>query len=93
MLFKLTKVAGAYWKGDSRNEMLQRIYGTAWKNKEDLTQHLDMLKETEKRDHRLIGKVMDLFHFQEEAPGSVFLAPRWMDFISNSTELHEKETK
>ena len=51
--FKLTKVAGAYWKGDSKNEMLQRIYGTAWKNQEDLTKHLDMLKEAEKRDHRL----------------------------------------
>ena len=70
--FKLTKLAGAYWKGDSNNEMLQRIYGTAWKNKNDLDQHLEMLKEAEKRDHRKLGREMDLFHFQEESPGSVF---------------------
>ena len=70
--FKLTKLAGAYWKGDSNNEMLQRIYGTAWKNKNDLDIHLDMLKEAEKRDHRKLGREMDLFHFQEESPGSVF---------------------
>ena len=70
--FKLTKLAGAYWKGDSNNEMLQRIYGTAWKNKDDLDQHLEMLKEAEKRDHRKLGREMDLFHFQEESPGSVF---------------------
>ena len=70
--FKLTKLAGAYWKGDSNNEMLQRIYGTAWKNKNDLDIHLDMLKEAEKRDHRKLGREMNLFHFQEEAPGSVF---------------------
>ena len=70
--FKLTKLAGAYWKGDSNNEMLQRIYGTAWKNKDDLDQYLEMLKEAEKRDHRKLGREMDLFHFQEESPGSVF---------------------
>ena len=70
--FKLTKLAGAYWKGDSNNEMLQRIYGTAWKNKNALDQHLEMLKEAEKRDHRKLGREMDLFHFQEESPGSVF---------------------
>jgi len=70
--FKLTKLAGAYWRGDSNNEMLQRIYGTAWKNKNDLEQHLEMLKEAEKRDHRKLGREMDLFHFQEESPGSVF---------------------
>ncbi|MBT3939003.1 MAG: threonine--tRNA ligase [Pelagibacterales bacterium] len=70
--FKLTKLAGAYWRGDSNNEMLQRIYGTAWKNKNDLDQHLEMLKEAEKRDHRKLGREMDLFHFQEESPGSVF---------------------
>ena len=70
--FKLTKVAGAYWKGDSKNEMLHRIYGTAWKNKKDLENHLHLIKEAEKRDHRVIGKNMDLFHFQEEAPGAVF---------------------
>jgi len=70
--FKLTKLAGAYWRGDSNNEMLQRIYGTAWKNKNDLDQHMEMLKEAEKRDHRKLGREMDLFHFQEESPGSVF---------------------
>ena len=70
--FKLTKVAGAYWKGDSKNEMLHRIYGTAWKNKKDLENHLHLIEEAEKRDHRVIGKNMDLFHFQEEAPGAVF---------------------
>ena len=70
--FKLTKLAGAYWRGDSNNEMLQRIYGTAWKNKNDLDVHLEMLKEAEKRDHRKLGREMDLFHFQEESPGSVF---------------------
>ncbi len=73
--FKLTKVAGAYWKGDSNNEMLQRIYGTAWKNEEELNSYLNLLEEAEKRDHRLIGKQMNFFHFQEEAPGSVFWHP------------------
>jgi len=70
--FKLTKVSGAYWRGDSKNEMLQRIYGTAWRNKKELDSYLFMLKEAEKRDHRKIGKEMDLFHFQDDAPGSVF---------------------
>jgi threonyl-tRNA synthetase len=70
--FKLTKISGAYWRGDSKNEMLQRIYGTAWKNQKDLDVHLNMLEEAERRDHRLLGKKMDLFHFQEEAPGAVF---------------------
>ncbi|NIP17020.1 MAG: threonine--tRNA ligase, partial [Xanthomonadales bacterium] len=70
--FKLTKLAGAYWRGDSRNEMLQRIYGTAWANKKDLKAYLNRLEEAEKRDHRRIGKQLDLFHFQEEAPGMVF---------------------
>ena len=70
--FKLTKIACAYWKGDSKNEMLQRIYGTAWSNEKDLTKHLLMLEEAEKRDHRKLGKQMNLFHFQEEAVGSVF---------------------
>ena len=79
--FKLTKLAGAYWKGDSNNEMLQRIYGTAWKNKNDLDIHLDMLKEAEKRDHRKLGREMNLFHFQEESPGSVFWhAKGWLLF-------------
>ena len=73
--FKLTKIAGAYWKGDSKNEMLQRVYGTAWKNKDDLDNYLNLLEEAEKRDHRLLGKQMNLFHFQEEAPGSVFWHP------------------
>ena len=70
--FKLTKVAGAYWRGDSRNEMLQRIYGTAWADKKSLQDYLHRLDEAEKRDHRRIGKLMDLFHVQEEAPGMVF---------------------
>ncbi len=70
--FKLMKVAGAYWRGDSRNEMLQRIYGTAWRDKKELKAYLHRLEEAEKRDHRKIGKAMDLFHTQEEAPGMVF---------------------
>ena len=70
--FKLTKVSGAYWRGDSNNEMLQRIYGTCWSNKEQLKLYLDRLEEAEKRDHRKLGKEMDLFHFREESPGSVF---------------------
>ena len=70
--FKLTKLAGAYWRGDSNNEMLQRIYGTAWANKKDLEAYLHRLEEAEKRDHRKIGKQLKLFHFQEEAPGMVF---------------------
>jgi threonyl-tRNA synthetase len=75
-VFKLTKVAGAYWRGDSRNEMLQRIYGTAWARKEDLDAYLHMLEEAEKRDHRRLGKELDLFHMQDEAPGLVFWHPR-----------------
>ncbi|WP_395376551.1 threonine--tRNA ligase [Marinicella sp. W31] len=71
-VFKLMKVAGAYWRGDSNNEMLQRIYGTAWSDKKDLKDYLHRLEEAEKRDHRKLGKRMDLFHFQEEAPGMVF---------------------
>ena len=70
--FKLTKVAGAYWRGDSSNEMLQRIYGTAWPNKKALKQYVRRLEEAGKRDHRKIGKQLDLFHLQEEAPGMVF---------------------
>jgi threonyl-tRNA synthetase len=70
--FKLMKLAGAYWRGDSKNEMLQRIYGTAWESKESLDNHLKMLEEAAKRDHRKIGREMDLFHIQEEAVGSVF---------------------
>ena len=70
--FKLTKLAGAYWRGDSNNVMLQRIYGTAWRDKKELKAYLQRLEEAEKRDHRKLGKVMDLFHTQEEAPGMVF---------------------
>ena len=70
--FKLTKVAGAYWRGDSKNEMLQRIYGTSWASQKDLDVYLQRIKEAEKRDHRKLGKEMDLFHFREETPGSVF---------------------
>ncbi|WP_416688059.1 threonine--tRNA ligase [Candidatus Pseudothioglobus sp. Uisw_041] len=74
--FKLMKLAGAYWRGDSNNEMLQRVYGTAWENKDDLETHLHRLKEAEKRDHRKIGKTQDLFHTQEESPGMVFWHPK-----------------
>jgi len=74
--FKLMKVAGAYWRGDSRNEMLQRIYGTAWSDEKSLKAYLTRLEEAEKRDHRKIGKEQDLFHFQEEAPGAVFWHPK-----------------
>jgi threonyl-tRNA synthetase len=70
--FKLTKVSGAYWRGDSNNEMLQRIYGTCWSSKKDLEDYMHRLEEAEKRDHRKLGKEMDLFHFREESPGSVF---------------------
>ena len=70
--FKLTKVAGAYWRGDSKNEMLQRIYGTSWASKKDLETYLKRLEEAEKRDHRKLGKEMNLFHFREESPGAVF---------------------
>ena len=70
--FKLTKVSGAYWRGDSNNEMLQRIYGTCWSSKKDLEDYIHRLEEAEKRDHRKLGKEMDLFHFREESPGSVF---------------------
>jgi threonyl-tRNA synthetase len=75
-VFKLMKVAGAYWRGDSRNEMLQRIYGTAWARKEDQDAYLHMLEEAEKRDHRRIARVLDLFHMQEESPGMVFWHPK-----------------
>ena len=74
--FKLMSVAGAYWRGDSRNEQLQRIYGTAWASKEDLDAHLHMIEEAEKRDHRKLAKVLDLFHLQDEAPGMVFWHPK-----------------
>ena len=75
-VFKLMKLAGAYWRGNSENEMLQRVYGTAWENKKDLEDYLHRLEEAEKRDHRKIGKTQDLFHTQEEAPGMVFWHPK-----------------
>ena len=74
--FKLTKVAGAYWRGDHRNAMLQRIYGTAWRDEKELEAYLHQLEEAEKRDHRRIGREMDLFHLQEEAVGAVFWHPK-----------------
>ncbi|MBV69192.1 MAG: threonine--tRNA ligase [Pelagibacterales bacterium] len=92
--FKLTKVAGAYWKGDSNNEMLQRIYGTAWNNQKDLETHLNMLKEAEKRDHRLLGSIMNLYHFQEEAPGSVFWHPDgWTLFQTLLNYMRKKQNE
>ena len=75
-VFKLMKVAGAYWRGDAKNEMLQRIYGTAWAKKEEQEAYLHMLEEAEKRDHRKLGRALDLFHFQEEAPGLIFWHPK-----------------
>ena len=79
--FKLTKVSGAYWRGDSKNEMLQRIYGTAWTSKKELNAYLEQLEEAEKRDHRKLGRELDFFHFSEEAPGSIFWHPKgWILF-------------
>jgi threonyl-tRNA synthetase len=90
--FKLTHVSGAYWRGDSNNEMLQRVYGTAWSNPKQLRQYLHMLEEAEKRDHRRLGKVMDLFHFQEEAPGAVFWHPKgWNLFQSLIEFMRQKQ--
>ena len=93
--FKLTKLAGAYWRGDSNNEMLQRIYGTAWASKDDLDAYLHRLAEAEKRDHRKLGKALDLFHTQEEAPGMVFWHERgWQvylliqEYIRNKLKNH-----
>ena len=80
--FKLMKVSGAYWRGDARNEQLQRIYGTAWRDEKELKAHLHMLEEAEKRDHRKLGREMNLFHFQEEAPGAVFWHPRGWTLFS-----------
>ena len=80
--FKLTKVSGAYWRGDSKNEMLQRIYGTCWSSKKELDDYLQRLEEAEKRDHRKLGKEMDLFHFREESPGAVFWHEKgWLLFL------------
>jgi threonyl-tRNA synthetase len=90
--FKLTKVAGAYWRGDSRNEMLQRIYGTAWADKKQLDDYLHRLEEAEKRDHRRIGKDLDLFHLQEEAPGAVFWHPKgWTVFQALIAYMRERQ--
>ncbi|MBX3641219.1 MAG: threonine--tRNA ligase [Nitrosomonas sp.] len=101
-IFKLMKVAGAYWRGDSKNEMLQRIYGTAWITKEDQNNYLHRLEEAEKRDHRKIGKQLDLFHMQEEAPGMIFWHPKgwalwqqieqYMRNIQHENEYHEIRT-
>ncbi len=88
--FKLTKLAGAYWRGDSNNEMLQRVYGTAWADKKDLEAYLHRLEEAEKRDHRKLGKAMHLFHFQEEAAGMVFWhAHGWQVYREIETYLRE----
>ena len=84
--FKLQKIAGAYWRGDSNKPMLQRIYGTAWASGEDLQAYLKMLEEAEKRDHRRLGREMDLFHFQEEAPGAVFWHPKGWALFQNLVE-------
>jgi len=90
--FKLTKVAGAYWRGDSNNEMLQRIYGTAWGDKKALKQYLFQLEEAEKRDHRKLGRQLELFHLQEEAPGMVFWHPAgWTLWQSIEQYMREKQ--
>tara|TARA_Y100001934_G_scaffold283023_1_gene399983 strand:- start:25467 stop:27389 length:1923 start_codon:yes stop_codon:yes gene_type:complete len=90
--FKLLKVAGAYWRGDSQNEMLQRIYGTAWSTKKELDLYLQRLEEAEKRDHRRLGRQMDLFHFQEESPGAVFWHPKgWRLFRSLVDYMRERQ--
>jgi threonyl-tRNA synthetase len=92
--FKLTKLAGAYWRGDSNNEMLQRIYGTCWRNKKELDEYLHRIEEAEKRDHRKLGKVMDLFHFQEESPGAVFWHEGgWQLFQSLVDFMRQKQTE
>ena len=92
--FKLTKVSGAYWRGSSENEMLQRIYGTCWSNKKDLDNYLLQLEEAEKRDHRKLGKEMDLFHFREESPGSVFWHHKgWSLFQTLIEYMRSKQKK
>ena len=94
--FKLMKVSGAYWRGDSNNEMLQRIYGTAWKNSKELKEYINRIEEAEKRDHRKLGKKLSLFHFQEEAPGMIFWHPNgWtiyrvlQDFIRETISKYD----
>jgi len=92
--FKLTKVSGAYWRGDSNNEMLQRIYGTCWANQKDLDNYLKRLEEAEKRDHRKLGKEMGLFHFREESPGSVFWHSKgWNLFLKLIEYMRSKQKK
>ena len=92
--FKLMKIAGAYWRGDSKNKMLQRIYGTAWANEKDLKNYLNLLEEAEKRDHRKLGKELDLFHFQEEAVGMVFWHPKgWSIYRELEEYIRRKVTK
>ena len=90
--FKLTKISGAYWKGDASNEMLTRIYGTAWKNEKELNKYLALLEEAGKRDHRKLAKEMDLFHFQEEAPGMVFWHPKgWSIYLALQNYMRKKQ--
>jgi threonyl-tRNA synthetase len=90
--FKLTKVAGAYWRGDSNNEMLQRIYGTAWANKKQLKAYINRLAEAEKRDHRKINKKLDFYHMQEEAPGSIFWHPKgWSVYNTIESYMRDKQ--
>jgi threonyl-tRNA synthetase len=92
--FHLTRVSGAYWRGDARNPMLQRIYGTAWATDKQLRQYLQQLEEAEKRDHRRLGKTMDLFHFQEEAPGAVFWHPKgWALFQKLVKYMRQRQTE
>ena len=92
--FKLTKVSGAYWRGDSKNSMLQRIYGTCWRNKKELDEYLLRIEEAEKRDHRKLGKVMDLFHFREESPGAVFWHEKgWALFQTLISYMRLKQKK
>ena len=92
--FKLTKVSGAYWRGDSSNEMLQRIYGTSWASQKDLDEYLKRIEEAEKRDHRKLGKEMDLFHFREESPGSVFWHEKgWKLFQKLVAYMRDRQDK
>ena len=92
-VFKLMKLAGAYWRGDSRNEMLQRIYGTAWTKKEDLEAYITRIEEAEKRDHRKLGRALDLFHLQDEAPGMVFWHPKGWSIWQRSSSTCAASTR
>ena len=92
--FKLTKVSGAYWRGDSNNEMMQRIYGTSWPSQKELDEYLKRIEEAEKRDHRKLGKEMDLFHFREESPGAVFWHHKgWTLFQKLVGYMREKQKR